>query len=183
VPENEARVAPVLALRGRREAGELSVRHAEGELRLGAKDLLMVVRGPITREYQVAPKWRRLRSATLEPGYRFHLHRLLDPRPLELDPGAFDLGAGAPEPSALLTLTAWVEELATGVPTDDHFRRVPPALGAASPEADGAPIAAAGLRPGGGRDKDASLVLDNLAQFRFYSGWRAAVERRRRGLG
>jgi hypothetical protein len=181
VPESEARVAPVLALRGRYQAGELQVRHAGGELRLGARDVLMVVQGPITREYQPAREVKRPRSATLEPGYRMHLHRSRDPRALELDPGAFAFGGDARPGSSLLTLSAWVRELAAGAPTDDHFRRLPPALGAAAPEADGSLGAAAGLAGPGGRDKDAPLILDNLAQFRFYSGWRAAVERRRRG--
>jgi hypothetical protein len=67
------------------------------------------------------------------------------------------------------------------VPTDDHFRRLPPALGAASPEAGGALGAAAGLSGARGRHKDAPQILDNLAQFRRYSAWRGAVERRRRG--
>jgi len=181
VPESETRLAPVLALRGRYETGALAVRHANGELRLLASDLLMVVRGPISREYQPATEWKRPRLATLEPGYRFHLHRLSDPRPLELDPGGFEFVAATGDASSLLTLTRWIQELAAGVPTDDHFRRLPPALGAASPEKGGALSAAAGLARDGGRDEDAPLVLDNVAQFRFYSAWRAAVERRRRG--
>lgn len=179
VPEIEARVAPVLAIRGRYESGELTVRHAGGDLRLGAKDLLLVVQGPIAREYQPSKQVKRARSASLEAGYRLHLHRTSDPRPLELDPGAFEFGAGPCEGSSLLTLSAWVRELGNGVPSDDHFRRLPAALGAASSETAGAIGAAAGLAAG--REKDAPLILDNLAQFRFYSGWRSAVERRRTG--
>jgi hypothetical protein len=179
VPESEARIPPLLAIRGRYQAGELVARHSEGDLRLGATDVLMVVQGPISREYQPSREVKRVRTATLEPGFRFHLHRRSDRRPLELDPGTFEFGAGAREGSSLLTLSAWVRELAAGAPTDDRFRRLPPALGATSPEAGGALGAAAGLASGGGRHKDAPLILDNLAQFRFYSGWRAALQRQR----
>ena len=61
---------------------------------------------------------------------------------------------------------------------DDGFRRLPVALAPALPE-EGA--AASLRRTGGGPgwSKDARLILDNLAQFRFYSGWRAAAFRRR----
>src|SRR5262245_7318257 len=52
VPEAEARLAPVVALRGRFTTGVLTVRHARGELSLAAPDVLMVVHGPIAREYQ-----------------------------------------------------------------------------------------------------------------------------------
>jgi hypothetical protein len=140
----------------------------------------MVIQGPIARHYQPSPEFKRVRSATLEQGYRFHLHRIEDPRPLELDPGAFEFGTAAREISSLLTLSGWVRELAEGIATDDGFRRLPPALGAASPETEGAVGAAAGLAQAGTRDKAAPQPLDNLAQFRFYSGWRAALERRRR---
>jgi hypothetical protein len=63
---------------------------------------------------------------------------------------------------------------------DGGFRRVPPALGPAEPEPRGA-VAAAGTlgfasRPQG--KQEGPVVLDNVAQFRFYSGWRAAVQRR-----
>jgi hypothetical protein len=37
------------------------------------------------------------------------------------------------------------------------------------------------LRPNRREEKQASLVLDNLGQVRFYSAWRGAVERERRG--
>jgi hypothetical protein len=62
---------------------------------------------------------------------------------------------------------------------DDGFRWLPPALAPAAPGAHG------GTRPGlpaptGRGAREGALVLDNLAQFRFYSAWRAAVERLRR---
>ena len=85
--------------------------------------------------------------------------------------------------SARLEIDAWVEEVAGGAPCDDGFRRLPPALGPAEPEPKGALAAVSSLGlaargQGSGRD-EGPVVLDNVAQFRFYSGWRAAVERRR----
>ena len=101
---------------------------------------------------------------------------------MEIDAGSFEFGFAATG-SARLELDAWVEEVASGAPSDDAFRRLPPALGPAEPEAKGALSAASslGLASRGretGRD-GGPIVLDNVEQFRFYSGWRAAVERRR----
>jgi hypothetical protein len=60
---------------------------------------------------------------------------------------------------------------------DDGFRLLPPALGEAAEEAGSLATfrgaRGAGLAPG----REAAIVLDNVAQFRFYSGWRAAIER------
>jgi hypothetical protein len=179
VPEADARAStsPVVALGGTRTEAGLHLRTAEGDVRLEASDLLLVVQGPIAREYQTSQEVRRTRTATLEAGYRFHLHRRRDPRPLELDPGGFDFGLAAAGSSSLLQLTTWVRDLAAGRTVDEGFRRLPPELGVAEAAATG-PLAAAdalSARPAG--RSDAPLVLDNLRQFRFYSGWRAAVER------
>jgi hypothetical protein len=177
VAEADVRAAarPVLALGGDSTGPALSLRTMEGPARVQSGDLLLVVQGPITREYQTSQEVKRSRTATLEPGYRFHLHRRGEVRPLELDPGAFDFGAAASGASSLLQLTAWVRELGAGVARDDGFRRLPPELGVA--EAAAGPLAAAdalGVRGGRG---ESTLVLDNLRQFRFYSAWRAALQR------
>ena len=126
---------------------------------------------------------KRARTATLESGFRFHLHRRDDARPLELDPGAFDFGGNGPGTSSLLQLTAWVQELTRGAAVDDGFRRLPPELGVAAAAAGGPLAAADALGARAALRAEAPLVLDNLRQFRFYSAWRAAVERRasRRG--
>jgi hypothetical protein len=150
------------------------------ELEVRPQDLLLVVRGAIQREYQSLPAGRRqVRTATLEPGYRFHLHVHAGGPPLELDPGDFSFtdAQDALAPSQLV-LSRWIDALAPAVEVDDHFRRVPPALGAADDGPAGAVGAAAALAPP--RRRDAPLVLDNLAQFRFYSAWRGLVERARR---
>jgi hypothetical protein len=184
VREAEARVQPLVALRGRYEAGVLFVRHAEGELSLSASDLLLAVQGPILREHQRksqgGAELKRMRTASLEPGYRFHLHRRVDPRPLELDPASFAFALGTVGGSALLSLRSWVLELLAGGLADDGFRRLPPALAPTTEEQDAGLGGASRLRRRRGRDVEAPLILDNLAQFRFYSAWRGAIERGRR---
>jgi hypothetical protein len=183
VPEADVRAAshPLLATGGSLHGDTLEALTGEGRVRIARSELLLVVRGPIAREYQAGAEWRRLRTATLEQGYRFHLHRRSELRPLELDPGAFEFGEG-PEPSgsSLLRLTAWVEAVGAGAPCDDCFRLLPPALGPESADGKGATAAARALaaRAGEEKDKGARVVLDNLAQFRFHSAWRGAVERR-----
>ncbi|HSD67809.1 MAG TPA: hypothetical protein VLF95_13970 [Vicinamibacteria bacterium] len=182
LPEAEARVRPLRALGGERGDASLDLRTEEGPLRLRRGDLLLVVRGPITREYQPSPRRRRVDTARLDEGYRLHLHRKDERRPVELDPASFEFGF-AVTGSGRLELDAWTEEVAADAPRDDGFRRLPPALGPAEPETGGALAAAsslglAGRGREGGRD-EGPVILDNVPQFRFYSGWRAAVERRR----
>jgi len=185
VAEADVRMAsrPVVALGGEWTARELSLRTGEGPLQVETSALMLVVQGPIVREYQTSQEVKRSRTATLEEGYRFHLHRHGEVRPVELDPGAFDFGAAASAASSLLQLSSWVQELGEGVSLDDGFRRLPPELGVAVAVAGG-PLAAAdalgvrGGRGGRGGRGEANLVLDNLRQFRFYSAWRGALERR-----
>jgi hypothetical protein len=185
VPEAEARVRPLRALGGDRKEGALALRTEEGRVDLLRGDVLLVVRGPITRAYQPSPRRRRVDTARLEEGYRVHLHRRSPgsgSRPVEIDAATFEFGF-AVTGSARLEIDAWAEEVTGGAPCDDGFRRLPPALGPAEAEPKGALAAASSLRlaprgQGGGRD-ERPIVLDNVEQFRFYSGWRAAVERRR----
>jgi hypothetical protein len=181
VPEAEVRLRPLRAVGGERGFGVIALRTEEGPLTLRRGDVGLVVRGAITREYQPSSRRRRVSTARLEPGYRVHLHRRHEPRPLEIDALAFEFGF-AVTGSSRLEVDAWVEEVVPDA-VDDGFRRLPPALGVAAAEPRGALAAAGSLRPptsGGRRGRDeAPVVLDNVEQFRFYSGWRAAVERRR----
>jgi hypothetical protein len=172
-----------MATGGQREGQALGLRTAEGALSVRSQDLMLVVKGPIRREYQPRTVERRKpTAATLEAGYRFHLHRRGSDRPLELDPSAFAFGPGGPRTgSSLIEIGGWLDEIAAGVPVDDGFRRLPPALGASSPEADALlPLRGARGASPLARRQDAPAILDNLGQFRFYSGWRAGVERLRR---
>ena len=181
VAESEARPRPIPVTGGRQEGDRLHLRSGEGALEIAPLDLLLIVRGPIRREYQAREIERKKpHPATLQGGYRFHLHRKRDPRPVELDPASFAFGAQAPlTGSSLLELRAWLEALGEAVPADDGFKGLPPALGAAAEEG-GSLSAFRGARSSGLTPRrDAPLVLDNVAQFRFYSGWRAAIERRR----
>jgi hypothetical protein len=180
LPEPEVRAAarPVLVAGGFWDSQGLTLRTEGGPLRAATGGVMLVVRGPIAREHPPAVGLKRLRTATLEPGYRFHLHRNDDPRPLELDPAAFDFGVKSLTESSLLLLSAWVEKLAAGAPVDDRFRREPPALAPAAPETSGIAMALGTAAPA--RKGDEALTLDNLEQFRFYSAWRAAAFRRAR---
>jgi len=185
LPEAEIRLAsrPRVALGGRFADGTLDARVEGGRMRIAGPDLLLVIRGPIARTYPTAPEdLKRPRMATLEPGYRVHLHCHADPQPLELDPGSFEFSDPASAGrSSLLELLAWVEALARDAPIDNDFRLLAPALGVSAREASGVGALVATLaRPAAGRSAgNAPVVLDNLAQFRFYSAWRGALARRR----
>jgi hypothetical protein len=181
VPESEARVRPRRAVGGERRDDLLVLRTEEGLVEVRRGDVLLVVRGAIVREYQPSDRRRKVSTARLEEGYRVHLHLLSPgggdvPRPVECDAASFEFGFSVTG-SARLELDAWVDTVAEEAARDDGFRRLPPALAPASPEPRSALSAAGSLR--GGREGNAPVVLDNAEQFRFYSGWRAAVERRR----
>jgi hypothetical protein len=178
IPEDEVRGAePVSATRGGPEAAALALGTPEGRLRLEAAEVLLIVRGAITREYQPTVDRKRLRVASLEPGYRIHVHRRADRRPVELDPTAFDFGRDGAATGALLQIGAWLDELFPAAPRDDSFRLVIPALAPAAPAAASSADAADALaRQRQGRTRP---VLDNLAQFRFHSAWHAAALRRK----
>jgi hypothetical protein len=179
VSEAEARAAavPSLALGGRVEEGAIVVRTDSGERRLAGPDLLLVVRGPIARALEPQSQLRRVGVAGPSEGQRIHLHLRGDAVPVEIDPDDFERGASPVPGSSLMTLLEWLHALASGTPVDEGFRQLAPALSPSLPP----PLATAGtaqalspaLKGGAARP----VVLDNLAQFRFYSGWRAAVER------
>jgi hypothetical protein len=181
VPEAEARVRPLRALAGERGEGTLALRTEEGPVVVRRGELLLVVAGPIARQYQTPARRRRIDTARPDEGFRVHLHRHADERPLEIDAAAVETGF-ALTGSARLEVDAWVEEVRGTAPRDDGFRHLPPALGPAEPEPKGALAAVRSLglasRDAAGERQDRAVVLDNLAQFRFYSGWRAAAERR-----
>jgi hypothetical protein len=182
LPESEARVRPLRALGGECGWGSIALRTEEEPVTLRRQDLLIIVQGPIAREYQPVYRRRKVDVASLEEGYRVHFHRHSDPRPVEIDGYNFEFGFTVTG-STRLELDAWVEAVSKGIPRDDGFRRIPPAFGVAELEAKGPLAAASALgRTSRGRDtlgEGESVVLDNAAQFAFYSGWRAALERRR----
>jgi len=177
VPEAEVRAAPVPCLAGERMGDSLVLRAANASVTFPGPDPLLVVRGTIAREYQSSDATRRIATARPAEGRRLHLHRRHDPRPLEIDALNFEVGFTA-SGSAQLEIDAWIERVASAVPRDDGFARLPPALAPALPEPGGA-LAAFGSLAAARGETEGRLVLDNLAQFRFYSGCLAAVTRRR----
>jgi hypothetical protein len=173
-----AAAQPRLALGGRREPGRLRLRSSGGDVTVAEGDLLLIVRGPVAREYLAEPSTRRRpRGVGLDDGYRIHLHLRSDRRPIELDPASFDFGS--PEiGSSLVRLTEWVAAVRRGAAEDDRFRYLAPALApaAAVPGLVSAAGALRARRPAGRGDGE-RVVLDNVAQFRFYSAWRGVLER------
>ena len=186
LPETEARVRPLRTLGGERGEGTLALRTEEGPVVIRRGDVLLTVAGPIVREYQTPSRRRRVDSARPGEGYRVHLHRREEPRPVEVDPATVELGF-AVMGSARLEVETWVKEVAGAAVHDDAFRRFPPALAPAEPEPKGALSAVRSFgrasREAAARPDDRVILLDNVEQFRFYSGWRAAVERRRGRAG
>jgi len=183
LPESDVRrgTRPIVATGGRLEGGSFLARHEGGLLRLEDACVLLVVQGTIAREYTAVAGARRAGTATLEPGCRIHVHFREPSVPLEMDPGNFDFGDSLLGRSSLLTLLEWLASAAPRAPVDNEFRRQAPALAPEEPDASG-PAAAARLlsRPvPRGRKGAAPAILDNGAQFRFYSAWRGAAERRR----
>jgi hypothetical protein len=182
VPEREVREPPLVCLGGERGPGELRLRSEEGVVVVRRGDAFLVVRGEVTREYPPVFERRRIDTARLEPGRRVHLHLRLKARPLEIDALNFELGF-AVTGSAQLEIDAWVDEIAGAAKRDDGFRRLAPVLGPAQPGPSGALTAVAALgsaaRAASAAGEAGAVVLDNLDQFRFYSGCLAAVERRR----
>jgi len=169
-----AAAEPEPALAGRFEGGVLKLRTPGGSAETAGSDILIVVKGPITRELPPMESRKWARTATLEPGFRFHIHRHAAPRPIEIDPAAFDFGAHRAAESSLLEIAGWMAALAADVAVDDGFRRISPALSpAAPPSGPGARLEDA-LRTA----PRVNAILDNVAQFRFYSAWRGAVERK-----
>ncbi len=178
---------------GRWVDGTLVLRTPRGSVSLMPNDLLLVVQGPIAREYQVPPelaefsnvrKLRHVRAAVLTQGFRYHLHGRAEPQPLELDPLAFEFPVPqAAGESSEQRLAAWVASLTTGVVVDATFARTTPALAPARETSQGSLSVAGALhrRPPGAKDSS-SPILDNLEQFRFFSAWRGVLERQRAGL-
>ncbi len=175
IPEAEVRTAetPTVVRGGDCSEDTLLLRTDNGEERMPGAHLLLLVTGEIRRERPAETKAKKKKDVALEPGLRIHVHAREAPTPFEIDPDGFAFDKVS-QGSSSLTLRKWTLVLSRQVPLDDGFRFVPPALGP-SPVQE-AKITDA-LRPGA-KKRTQAPVLDNLRQFRFYSGWRAAVERR-----
>lgn len=177
--------APIVVAGGARDGVHLRLRAGAHTRELGQADLLLVVQGPIAREVQAESDARKSakrlqRAPASEGGYRFHLHlRAAGERPLELDPAEFEFEQAADGQAPYLTLRRWIEAVVPSVPVDDGFRLVAPALAPAATDSSNSRWAGMlALRAGDRQPRDRAW-LDNLAQFRFHSAWRAIVERQR----
>jgi hypothetical protein len=178
IPEGEVRLVPRRALGGGWRDGRLVLHMAEGRvLEVQLQELLLLVLGPIARAFQTNAEPRKVRFHEVSEGYRFHLHLRESAPPVELDPEEFEFFREALVMSAILEMREWFACLPQGVTRDEAFRLETPAL---SPAVgfDALPVAGRPFVRRSAR-KDGPVVLDNLAQFRFYSGWRGAAERRR----
>lgn len=175
-----AALDPVMVRGGDGSERRLALDTSEGALNVEAADVLVVVRGPIAREYTPAPGGKRVRTATLEPGYRFHLHRHATTRPLEIDPSTFAFTATDRPASSFLTIWRWIGSLGTPM-EDDTFRHQAPALGPEAPKpSELASLFGVAKSPGRSSD-EAPAIVDNLRQFRWHSGVRGAFDRARSG--
>jgi hypothetical protein len=187
IPESDVREAcrPVIATGGRVEGTTLSSRTVRGALRIEGKDVVLLVQGEIVREYATASDVRRARTATLDPGRRIHVHLRESSVPLEIDPGSFDFGDATLGRPSFLTLMEWLRAIAPSAPSDDGFRRLVPALAPSEGDLVGPVAVVRAFTPTASRrgKRDTPVILDNLAQFRFYSAWRGAVARMLAGGG
>jgi hypothetical protein len=160
----------------------LELRSNHETLRISRADLLLVVRGAIHREYQARATTRHsFRTATLEQGVHFHLHRHGEATPIELAPGELEFDGVVGTGSSLLRIGSWMQRLAEDCEVDENFRFLPPALGPFVPEAqENALAAVTSLHSAREKISEQAVILDNLAQFRFYSAWRGIAERSQR---
>lgn len=145
-------------------------------LELEPSAVLLIVSGPIKREkVREAASYKKPSDTRLDDGWLIHLHTRDDPRPLEIDPGRTKFETSGPASAHMLSLEL-VRRLENAAVHDAFFRNVVPAL---SPGAD--PLdelrEMASAKKGGAKEPK-RVVLDNMAQFREYSAWRAAIERR-----
>jgi hypothetical protein len=179
VPEAEVLARPVVCVAGEPRGSGLFLRSAQGSFTLAAGEVFLVVSGPITREHQATDEGRKILSARLEDGFRLHLHRREALPPFEIDALNCEVGF-AVSGSVRLELESWLAAVAKSARRDAAFSRLPPVLGPAEPEPGGGALAAMGALGASarGEGEGRASVLDNLAQFRFYSGCLAAVERR-----
>ena len=179
LPEAQVRaVAPRVAVGGRWNGPQLRLRTDDGERVLEPGGLLLVVQGPIARELPGPASRRLVGMASPLPGYRFHLHARDELRPVEVDPDNFELEGGGAA-AVLLLVREWIGGQAA---LDDGFRQLAPALAPAAQEDGRAARWADSLAQqarGPERRKDDRVLLDNLAQFRFYSAWRGLLARAR----
>jgi hypothetical protein len=150
---------------------------APGNLTVPFSDVLLLVRGEITRERHDEKRVGTTRSASrrLTPGLRLHLYQREASVAIEIDPEGFDFQALGTERSAaaLLNLERLVSRLVdrtAGAALDRGFDHEP-AVVARSVALDLGDALSDAKRGAGG------MLYDNEAQFRFYARWRYRIAR------
>ena len=165
----------------RAQRGELQERALEVSvegttLSIPYEDILLCVRGEITRENHNERKLATAKGAnrSLSPGLLLHLYSKEASVAVEVDSESFNWPSSGHEPtrSAILELERFldsVEDKAPGVLVDRGFDLELPVLSRAGDSSDVAHILSSGS-PGG-------VLFDNEDQFRFYARWRYRLER------
>jgi hypothetical protein len=143
----------------------------------GYEELLLLVRGEITRERLDETKLgsRNAASRRLSPGLRLHVYTRKATVAVEIDPESFDFGVlGAEKTSSaflnLERLVARIQEKATSVTVDRGFD-FEPLLLSRSGGTDPLEALASSER---GRT---GVAYDDEVNFRFYARWRYRLER------
>jgi len=148
-----------------------------GALSIPYEDILLFVRGEITRENH---NERKLASAkgvnrSLSPGLLLHLYHKEASVAVEVDPESFTWPSLGHEPtrSALLNLEHFLDDVEDKTPdvlVDRGFDLELPVLSRVGDGSDLAQILSGSGSPGG-------VLFDNEDQFRFYARWRYRLER------
>jgi len=172
--------APWIARGGHRQGRSLILHGSQEDRSVQGSEVLLAVLGTVTRAQQSSDRPRKIDVARPSDGYRIHLH-LAEPPAHELDPEEFCFDGARDSASSLAELRLWIREL--GCPIDLDFRQETPALApvAAAAQGSSSPLGMVrGLEEGREALGEARVVLDNLAQFRFYSACRGALARKLR---
>ena len=169
----------------RAQSAELNQRELEVSLEgrtlsIPYEDILLFVRGEITRENHNERKLATAKGAnrSLSPGLLLHLYSKEASVAVEIDPESFAWPNFDHEPtrSALLNLEHFldaVEDKTPVVVVDRGFDLETPVLSRAGDGSDLAQILSGRGAPGG-------VLFDNEDQFRFYARWRYRLERHQR---
>ena len=156
---------------------DLEMRLEGRALSIPYEDILLCVRGEITRENHNERKLATAQGAnrSLSPGLLLHLYEKEASVAVEVDPESFTWPSFGHEPtrSALLNLEHFfdaVEDKTPGVLVDRGFDLELPVLSRVGDGSDLAQIFGGSRSPGG-------VLFDNEDQFRFYARWRYRLER------
>lgn len=139
-------------------------------------EIVLIVSAPIKREKVRDAAISRVRQdRRLDDGYLVHLHFREESRPWEIDPRRTGYQGPGPASAHMRTLEL-VRRLAVNTSHDEGFKNLVPALAPGVDPRTELP----GMKDARSAGKEPkTVILDNVAQFREYSAWRAAVERTR----